>query len=91
MWASATFEVRSPKRLQVMFTETSVATPTLVDADLFPTIPASVDVFGQMVDTSQLASALEPWQALAKGALGAVGEAAWPGSVCSPRHNSTYA
>jgi hypothetical protein len=70
-----------------MFTETSVATPTLVPDDMFPTIPSSVDVFGQMVDTSPLASALEPWQALAKSALSAVGDAAEPGRYCSPPHD----
>lgn len=57
MSASASFEVRSPKRLQVKFNEAGIETPTFADASLF-SIPATVDIMGQQVDTSGLASAL---------------------------------
>ena len=70
----ASFEVRSPKRLQVRFREAGIATPTLVDASLF-SLPASVDVLGQSVDTTAVTSALEPIQSAARGVFDTLGEA----------------
>jgi hypothetical protein len=55
---TASFEVRSPKRLQVRFERGSIATPELL-ADL--EVPESVDVLGQTVDLSQLRGVLQPF------------------------------
>jgi hypothetical protein len=55
--ASASFEFRSPKRLQVKFQEAGIATPTLADLTLFK-LPAVVDILGQSVDTAAVAAAL---------------------------------
>ena len=49
--ATASFEVRSPKLLQVSFEEGRVATPQLL-ADL--TLPTSLDILGQQVDLAPL-------------------------------------
>jgi hypothetical protein len=55
--ATAAFEVRSPKLLQVQFNEGRVATPELLsDFEL----PATVDVLGQTVDLTLLQNALRP-------------------------------
>ncbi|KAF6253398.1 astaxanthin vesicles associated protein [Scenedesmus sp. NREL 46B-D3] len=55
---TASFEVRSPKRLQVSFERGSIATPELL-ADL--EVPESVDVLGQTVDLGQLRGVLQPF------------------------------
>jgi hypothetical protein len=55
---TASFEVRSPKRLQVRFERGSIATPELL-SDL--EVPESVDVLGQTVDLSQLRGVLQPF------------------------------
>jgi hypothetical protein len=49
--ATASFEVRSPKLLQISFEEGRVATPTLL-ADL--QLPSTLDLMGQQVDLSPL-------------------------------------
>ena len=73
---SASFDVRSPKRLQVKFKEAGIETPTLADVSLFSTsLPASVDVMGQSVDTAAVTSALEPLQNVASGVFNSLGEA----------------
>ncbi|WIA32162.1 hypothetical protein OEZ86_003011 [Tetradesmus obliquus] len=56
--ATASFEVRSPKRLQIAFERGSIATPELL-SDL--EVPESVDVLGQTVDLSQLRGVLQPF------------------------------
>jgi hypothetical protein len=65
--ASASFEVRSPKLLQVSFEEGRVATPQLL-ADL--QLPASLDVLGQRVDLAPLQAALQPVEGPLRTALG---------------------
>jgi len=54
--ATASFEVRSPKRLQVKFTESRIGTPKLV-TDL--PIPSSVEIAGQAVDLTPLQGAAD--------------------------------
>ncbi|EFN54311.1 hypothetical protein CHLNCDRAFT_11571, partial [Chlorella variabilis] len=61
--ATATFEVRSSKLLQVSFEEGRVATPQLL-ADL--QLPASLDLLGQQID-------LAPLQGPLRSALGTLG------------------
>ncbi|KAI3435955.1 hypothetical protein D9Q98_002013 [Chlorella vulgaris] len=55
--ATASFEVRSPKLLQISFEEGRVATPTLL-ADL--QLPSTLDLMGQQVDLSPLQAVLQP-------------------------------
>ena len=51
--ANASFEVRSPKRLQVKFDEAGVETPTIVnDVFQYMSLPMTVDVMGQSIDLS---------------------------------------
>jgi hypothetical protein len=57
--ATADFEVRSPKLLQVQFKEGQIATPKIT-SDL--TLPSSIDFMGQTVDMSPLTTALTPLQ-----------------------------
>jgi len=67
---TASFEVRSPKRLQLRVEKGSIHTPELLSQiDL----PANVTVLGQSIDLSQLKSALEPVSAGVKGILDQVG------------------
>ncbi|KAK9908266.1 hypothetical protein WJX75_005120 [Coccomyxa subellipsoidea] len=63
---TASFEVRSPKRLQVRFERGTVATPELLqDVEL----PSSVSVLGQPVDLTSLKEALMPAQNAAQDAI----------------------
>lgn len=55
--ASAVFEIRSPKLLQVQFEEGRVSTPEIL-SDF--EIPSSMEVMGQNVDLSPLQTALRP-------------------------------
>lgn len=55
--ASADFEVRSPKLLQIEFKRGQIATPELI-SDLH--LPSSLEVMGQTVDLSPLATAFAP-------------------------------
>jgi hypothetical protein len=68
--ATASFEIRSPKLLQVAFEEGRVATPELT-ADL--QLPSSLDVLGQRVDLAPLQTALQPVEGPLRSALGALG------------------
>lgn len=62
--ATAAFEVRSPKRLQVRFEKGSISTPQLLsDIEL----PSSISVMGQAVDLTQLRAALGPLNQGVKG------------------------
>lgn len=68
--ATAEIEVTSPKRLNVTFTKTGVATPTLLD-DI--DVPSSVEVMGTSVDLGfarepLLALKVRYWGALARSA-----------------------
>ena len=54
---SGSLEVRSPKRLQVRFSEGTFATPQLLD-DI--QLPSSLDILGQTIDLSPAAPVLEP-------------------------------
>ncbi|KAG6557915.1 hypothetical protein Mapa_000093 [Marchantia paleacea] len=56
---SATFEVRSPKRVQVKFEEGIIGTPQLTDSI---EIPDNVEVLGQKVDLVAFQSVLRPLQ-----------------------------
>ena len=71
--ANASFEVRSPKRLQVKFNEAGVETPTIV-ADVFQymSLPMTVDVMGQSIDTAPLANLMQPFQSGLTDALNGV-------------------
>ena len=75
--ANASFEVRSPKRLQVKFDEAGVETPTIV-ADVFQymSLPMTVDVMGQSIDTAPLANLMQPFQSGLTDALNGVKSAA---------------
>eukprot|EP00897_Mesotaenium_endlicherianum_P009814 jgi/Mesen1/8861/ME000053S08256 len=55
--AAAEFEIRSDKRLQVKFTESVISQPTLVDD---PSVPDSVDFFGQRLSLSPVEPLLRP-------------------------------
>lgn len=68
--ATATFEVRSSKLLQVSFEEGRVATPQLL-ADL--QLPASLDLLGQQIDLAPLQAALQPVEGPLRSALGTLG------------------
>ena len=71
--ANASFEVRSPKRLQVKFDEAGVETPTIVnDVFQYMSLPMTVDVMGQSIDTGPLAALMEPFQSGLSGALDGV-------------------
>ena len=68
--ATAAFEVRSPKLLQIQFTEGQVGTPELLsDFEL----PSSVDVLGQTVDLSMVKSALQPLDGPLRSAVSQLG------------------
>ncbi|CAL5229816.1 g13217 [Coccomyxa viridis] len=63
---TASFEIRSPKRLQVRFERGTVATPELLqDIEL----PSSISVLGQPVDLTNLKDALRPAQDAAEGVI----------------------
>ncbi|CAK0784351.1 hypothetical protein CVIRNUC_007555 [Coccomyxa viridis] len=63
---TASFEVRSPKRLQVRFERGTIATPELLqDIEL----PSSISVLGQPVDLTNLKDALKPAQSAAQDAI----------------------
>mmetsp|Transcript_22378 Transcript_22378/g.26969 ORF Transcript_22378/g.26969 Transcript_22378/m.26969 type:complete len:404 (-) Transcript_22378:392-1603(-) len=59
--ASADFEIRSPKRVQVLFKEGKIATPQLLEnVDL----PSTLSIAGQTIDTSPLKGAVTTLQSL---------------------------
>lgn len=63
---TASFEVRSPKRLQLKLEKGKIATPELLsDLDL----PSTVTVLGQALDLSALKAALSPVREGVKGLL----------------------
>lgn len=67
---TASFEVRSPKRLALRVEKGSIHTPELLSQiDL----PSNITVMGQTVDLTQLKSALEPVSNGVKGILDQVG------------------
>jgi hypothetical protein len=68
--ATASFEVRSPKLLQVQFVEGQVATPELL-ADF--ELPAEVEVLGQRVDLAPLRAALQPLDGPLRSAISQLG------------------
>ncbi|KAJ7539631.1 hypothetical protein O6H91_11G102600 [Diphasiastrum complanatum] len=57
--ASASFEVRSPKRVQIKFEEGVVSTPQLTDSI---EIPESVEILGQKIELAPLQGILRPLQ-----------------------------
>ncbi|MQL94675.1 hypothetical protein Taro_027341 [Colocasia esculenta] len=57
--ASASFEVRSPSRIQVRFKEGTFNPPVIPSS---VDLPANVDVFGQKIDLSPLQQTLNPVQ-----------------------------
>jgi hypothetical protein len=68
--ATADFEVRSPKLLQVQFKEGQIATPKIT-SDL--TLPSSIDFMGQTVDVSPLTTALAPLEQPLQSLISSVG------------------
>lgn len=68
--ATAAFEVRSPKLLQVQFQEGQVATPELL-ADF--ELPQTVDVLGNSVDLGPLRAALQPLDGPLRAAVSQAG------------------
>lgn len=55
--SKASFDVRSPKLLEITFTDGKISTPELMsDFEL----PSSVDIAGQIIDLSLVKSALQP-------------------------------
>lgn len=66
---TASFEVRSPKRLQLRLTKTGIQTPELL-TDL--ELPSNISIMGQFVDLSQLKSALTPVNERVMGLFGQV-------------------
>lgn len=67
--ATASFEVRSPKLLQVTFEEGRVGTPQLL-ADL--ALPTSLELLGQQIDLAPLQAVLQPVEGPLRSALGAL-------------------
>jgi len=66
---TASFEVRSPKRLQLKLEKGGIQTPELLgDIEL----PSTLSVLGQAIDLTQLNSALKPINERVKGLLGQV-------------------
>ncbi|KAM7256455.1 hypothetical protein ACFE04_012196 [Oxalis oulophora] len=57
--AAATFEVRSPSRIQVKFTEGALQPPAIKTS---VELPESVDIFGQQIALSPIQQALGPLQ-----------------------------
>jgi len=66
---TASFEVRSPKRLQLRLTKGGIVTPQLM-ADL--DLPSDLNVMGQSLDLAPLKGALGPLQSAASGLFGQV-------------------
>mmetsp|Transcript_363 Transcript_363/g.974 ORF Transcript_363/g.974 Transcript_363/m.974 type:complete len:329 (-) Transcript_363:1236-2222(-) len=66
---TASFEVRSPKRLQLRLTKGGIQTPELI-SDL--NLPPYVTVMGTTVDLGPLKSAIGPMQSAASGVLSQV-------------------
>lgn len=68
--ATASFDIRSPKLLQVDFKEGQIATPELLsDFEL----PSQIDVLGQTVDLDPLKRLLMPLEGPARSAIATVG------------------
>jgi len=68
--ATAAFEVRSPKLLQIEFKEGQIGTPELLtDFEM----PSSVDVLGQNVDLSALKAALQPLDGPVRSVVSQIG------------------
>jgi len=64
--ATASFEIRSPTRLQIKFNESTLYTPQPVDS---LEIPGSLEIFGQRVDIAPLRPALTPIADAARSAF----------------------
>ncbi|KAG0611365.1 hypothetical protein M758_7G136200 [Ceratodon purpureus] len=60
--ASASFEIRSPKRVQVKFEEGVIGSPKVPDS---VEVPSSVDIFGQKIDLTPARGLLQPLQEIA--------------------------
>ena len=67
---TASFEVRSPKRLAIQFERGAIATPELL-SDI--SIPESISVLGQTVDLTPVRGLLQPVGDSLSGLLGTVG------------------
>ncbi|KAK9796640.1 hypothetical protein WJX73_006945 [Symbiochloris irregularis] len=63
----ATFEVRSPTRLQIRFKEGTISAPEIVGT---PEFPATASVLGRPIDLTSLRDALEPVNSAALFAFG---------------------
>ncbi|MCL7043893.1 hypothetical protein MKW94_023280 [Papaver nudicaule] len=63
---NATFEVKSPKRLQIKFEEGIIGTPQLTDSIEFP---ESVELFGQKIDFTPLKGLITPIQDTASSVI----------------------
>lgn len=69
--ATASFEVRSPKLLQIEFREGQVGTPELL-ADF--EIPSNVEILGQNLDLTPVKSALQPLDGPLRSAVSQLGQ-----------------
>ena len=69
--ASASFEVRSPKLLQIEFREGQVGTPELL-ADF--ELPSNVELLGQNLDLTPIKSVLQPLDGPLKSAVNQLGQ-----------------
>ncbi|GBG89418.1 hypothetical protein CBR_g49209 [Chara braunii] len=69
--ASASFEVRSPKRVQIKFEESSIGTPQLTD---FIDLPSEIALMGQNVDLTPLRSVIKPVQEAAQNVAKSLAE-----------------
>ena len=68
--SKASFDVRSPKLLEIKFTDGTIFTPELMsDFEL----PDSIEVAGQMVDLSPLKTALQPLDGPVRSAISQAG------------------
>jgi hypothetical protein len=72
---TASFEVRSPKRLQVQFEKGTIKTPELL-SDI--EVPDSISVLGQVVDLSQVKGVLTP---VSQGLSGIISQVRSGGAV----------
>lgn len=86
---TASFEVRSPKRLQVQFEKGTIKTPELL-SDI--EVPDSISVLGQVVDLSQVKGVLTPVSQGLSGIISQVSRGGWcvwglggRGRVCGVR------
>lgn len=70
--STASFEVRSPKRLQIKFSKGTISTPTLDIDDVL--LPASVNIMGQTIDLTPMQNLLNPIKNVASQAVSQISD-----------------